>query len=69
MYANRSKYSFAVKHVGSLGHSISKKGVDMNKDKVEDIVKWPILKYVKELRGFLGLAGYYKRFIKGLGII
>ena len=69
LYAKRRKCSFAVKHVDYLGHSISKKGVEMNKDKVEAIVKWPIPKNVKELRGFLGLAGYYRRFIKGFGII
>ena len=41
----------------------------MNKEKIEAIINWPIPKTIKELRGSLGLAGYYRRFIKGFGII
>ena len=41
----------------------------MNKEKIKAIVNCPIPKTIKELRGFLGLAGYYRRFIRGFGII
>ena len=69
LYAKKSKCSFAVKQVDYLGHSFSKRGVEMNKEKIEAIISWPIPKTIKELRGFLELAGYYRRFIKGFGII
>ena len=69
LYAKKSKCSFAVKQVDYLGHLISRRGVEMNKEKIEAIINWPIPKTIKELRGSLGLAGYYRRFIKGFGLI
>ena len=46
-----------------LGHRISQAGVAMDDSKVEAIVSWPVPKNLRELREFLGLAGYYRRFI------
>ena len=47
-----------------LGHIISKKGIEVDKAKVELIAKLPFPTTVKEVRQFLGHAGFYKRFIK-----
>ncbi len=48
-----------------LGHVISAKGIPPDPDKISAIKEWPIPKAVKDLRGFLGYAGYYMRFVEG----
>ena len=65
----RSKCSFATTSVQYLGHVISSAGVAMDQDKVAAITSWPQPATVRGLRGFLGLAGYYRRFIKDYGIV
>jgi len=52
-----------------LGHEISADGVAMDVDKVKAVQSWPQPTSARALRGFLGLAGYYRRFIKNYGII
>ena len=47
-----------------LGHEIYKKGIEVDKAKVEVIAKLPKPKYVKNIRSFLGHVGFYRRFIK-----
>jgi hypothetical protein len=46
-----------------LGHVISPKGIDVDPDNVRDVLDWKPLMPVTQVRGFLGLAGYYRRFI------
>jgi len=53
-----------VKHRIVLGHEISKKGIEVDRAKIEIIAKLPMPKYVKDIRSFLGHASFYQRFIK-----
>ena len=52
-----------------LGHEISRKGIEMDKVKIDVIAKLPIPKYVKDIRSFLRHAGFYHRFIKNFSKI
>ncbi|GJZ93438.1 suppressor of mec-8 and unc-52 protein homolog 1 [Tanacetum coccineum] len=56
-------------NVEYLGHVIYDKGVETNPSKIEAMKSWPVLKNIKELKGFLGLTGHYRRFIKGFETI
>lgn len=58
------KCQFHQTSVEFLGHVVSVDGIDMEKGKVESIVQWPQPTSLKEMQSFLGLANYYRRFIK-----
>jgi hypothetical protein len=51
-----------------LGHIVSGSGVEMDDSKVKEVMEWPLPSNIKQLRGFLGLTGYYRRFIKNYAL-
>jgi len=68
-YVKDSKCSFAQSSLEYLGHIISDKGVSIDQSKIVDMLKWPAPTDFTDLRGFLGLTGYYRRFVKHYGLI
>nr|GEX36989.1 probable pre-mRNA-splicing factor ATP-dependent RNA helicase DEAH5 [Tanacetum cinerariifolium] len=64
-YVKRSKCVFGAASLEYLGNIISGQGVEMDPKKVEVVTTWPVPKTQKQVRSFLGLAGYYRRFIQG----
>jgi hypothetical protein len=67
--AKMSKCIFFTPSVEYLGHVITASGVAMDPTKIQVIINWKTPTTVTQLRGFLGLTGYYKRFIKGYAVI
>jgi hypothetical protein len=63
LYAKFSKCEFWINEVPLLGHVISSEGINVEPSKVRDILDWEPPKSVHQVRCFLGLAGYYRRFI------
>ena len=64
LYAKLSKCQFWLDRVAFLGHVISVEGVSVDPKKIEAVVNWKPPKNVSEVRSFLGLAGYYRKFVE-----
>ena len=69
LYAKLSKCEFWMDEVQFLGHVISAQGIVVDPAKVEAVVKWESPKSATKIRSFVGLAGYYRRFIEGFSKI
>ncbi|KAK4265116.1 hypothetical protein QN277_026209 [Acacia crassicarpa] len=67
LFAKHTKCIFAATQVDYLGHLISAQGVQADPHKLEAISSWPEPSSLRELRGFFGLTGYYRRFIRHFG--
>ena len=64
MYAKFSKCEFWLTEVGFLGHMVSASSVSVDPGKAEVVMSWERSKSVFKIRSFLGLPGYYRRFIE-----
>jgi hypothetical protein len=69
LFVKRSKCTFGSPSVSYLGHVISEAGIAMDLAKVQAIHEWPVPRSAPAVHSFLGLAGYYRKFIHNYGTI
>jgi hypothetical protein len=63
LYAKLSKCEFWLKEIKFLGHTISQADIAVDPNKVQEVMNWKPPTTVRQIRSFLGLTGYYRRFI------
>ena len=69
LYAKFTKCDFYKDKIQYLGHVISKEGISVNPNKIKDFIDWPVPKDVIDVRSFMGITGYYRKFIEGFSRI
>ena len=69
LFAKLRKCDFWLKEVSFIGHIVFAEGIRVNPAKIEAVVSWKLPRNVTEVRSFLGLVGYYRRFVKGFSVI
>eukprot|EP00253_Pinus_taeda_P012985 PITA_12985 len=69
LFVKMSKFSFGMAEVEYLGHIVGREGVKVDPKKIQVMQEWPQPKTLKSLRGFLGLIGYYRKFVRNYGCI
>ena len=68
-FAKTNKCAFDQQELEYLRHIVTPQGVKVNNKKIAAMVAWPQPTNISELCGFLGLIGYYKKFVRNYGII
>ena len=69
LFVKLEKCVWKVREVGFLGGIIGEDGVRMEKEKVQGVIEWPVPKSMKDVQKFLGLANYYRQFVKDFAMI
>ena len=69
LYDKLTKCDFYKDKIQYLGHVVSKEGIIVDPDKIKAIMGWPIPKDVLDIRSFMGITGYYRKFIEGFSKI
>jgi len=69
LFVKPEKCVWKVRKVGFLGVIIGEDGVKMEKEKVQGVIEWPVPRNVKDVQKFLGLANYYRWFVKDFAMI
>jgi hypothetical protein len=69
LYAKLRKCEFSLKQLAFLGHIISKGGIYVDPSKIQDVLSWNVPTSVNDIQSFIGLAGYYRKFIEGFSKI
>ena len=65
LFAKFSKCDFFKDKIQYLGHVVTKEGISVDPEKIKAIEDWPVPKDVTDVRSFMGITGYYRRFIEG----
>ena len=69
LFAKRSKCTFCTKQIEYLGFIVLEEGLSVDPAKVRDIIEWPRPTSVSEVRGFLGITGWYRTFLRNYALI
>ena len=69
LYVNGKKSEFFLQEIRYLGHIISKEGIKMDPEKLQVIAEWPQPRNLHELRSFIGMCAYYRKFIEKFSVI
>ena len=69
LYCKASKCDFHKDEIELLGVTVNGRGFGLEEKKVTDVKKWPILRNLKEMKGFIGFCNFYRRFLKNFSIV
>ena len=69
LFAKFSKCEIWLQSVAYVGHIVSQKGIRVDSQKIKAVKLWPRPTFATDIRSFLGLAGYYRRFVEGFSSI